>query len=33
MEPDTEALLRFIPPAMFGPPEKCYYTNFGLRPK
>jgi hypothetical protein len=20
-------LLRFIPPAMFGPPEKCYYTN------
>ena len=22
-----ETLLRFIPPAMFGPPEKCYYTN------
>jgi len=22
-----EGLLRFIPPAMFGPPEKCYYTN------
>jgi hypothetical protein len=24
---DVESLLRFIPPAMFGPPEKCYYTN------
>ena len=23
----TQRLLRFIPPAMFGPPEKCYYTN------
>lgn len=23
----TQNLLRFIPPAMFGPPEKCYYTN------
>jgi hypothetical protein len=22
-----EGLLRFIPPAMFGPPEKCYYTS------
>jgi hypothetical protein len=22
-----ETWLRFIPPAMFGPPEKCYYTN------
>lgn len=22
-----EGLLRFIPPAMFGPPEKCYYTK------
>lgn len=22
-----EGLLRLIPPAMFGPPEKCYYTN------
>ena len=22
-----EGWLRFIPPAMFGPPEKCYYTN------
>jgi hypothetical protein len=22
-----EGLLRFIPPAMFGPPEKCYYTT------
>jgi hypothetical protein len=22
-----EELLRFIPPAMFGPPEKCYYTH------
>lgn len=26
-EPDVEGLLRFIPPAMFGPPEKCYYTQ------
>jgi hypothetical protein len=24
---DVEGLLRFIPPAMFGPPEKCYYTK------
>jgi hypothetical protein len=24
---NVENLLRFIPPAMFGPPEKCYYTN------
>jgi hypothetical protein len=24
---DGETLLRFIPPAMFGPPEKCYYTS------
>ncbi|MBM4023972.1 MAG: hypothetical protein FJ280_00975 [Planctomycetes bacterium] len=22
-----EGWLRFIPPAMFGPPEKCYYTS------
>ncbi len=22
-----DALLRYIPPAMFGPPEKCYYTE------
>jgi hypothetical protein len=22
-----EGWLQFIPPAMFGPPEKCYYTN------
>jgi hypothetical protein len=27
MENDVEDLLRFIPPAMFGPPEKCYYTE------
>jgi hypothetical protein len=27
MGSDVEGLLRFIPPAMFGPPEKCYYTN------
>jgi hypothetical protein len=26
-EDDVERLLRFIPPAMFGPPEKCYYTD------
>ncbi|HOX04522.1 MAG TPA: hypothetical protein P5555_19985 [Candidatus Paceibacterota bacterium] len=26
-DPDVAGLLRFIPPAMFGPPEKCYYTN------
>jgi hypothetical protein len=27
VEDDVEGLLRFIPPAMFGPPEKCYYTE------
>ena len=27
MEDSVAKLLRFIPPAMFGPPEKCYYTN------
>jgi hypothetical protein len=27
MDDDVEDLLRFIPPAMFGPPEKCYYTE------
>jgi len=27
LHPGGEGLLRFIPPAMFGPPEKCYYTN------
>ena len=26
-EEATEGFLRFIPPAMFGPPEKCYYTE------
>jgi hypothetical protein len=29
---DVEELLRFIPPAMFGPPEKCYYTEVSDRP-
>lgn len=24
---DVNGLLRYIPPAMFGPPEKCYYTE------
>ncbi len=23
----AEGLLRYIPPAMFGPPERCYYTK------
>ncbi|MHB8897175.1 MAG: alpha-amylase family protein [Thermoguttaceae bacterium] len=27
-----EELLRFIPPAMFGPPEKCYYSNVSTIP-
>jgi hypothetical protein len=27
MSAGGEGWLRFIPPAMFGPPEKCYYTN------
>ncbi|MBC8126835.1 MAG: hypothetical protein H8M99_06795 [Gloeobacteraceae cyanobacterium ES-bin-144] len=27
MSPGGEALLRFIPPVRFGPPEKCYYTD------
>jgi hypothetical protein len=27
MDPSAEGLLRFIPAAMFGPPEKCYYTE------
>ncbi len=27
MADDVEGLLRLIPPAMFGPPEKCYYTE------
>jgi hypothetical protein len=26
-EPDAETFLRRIPPAMFGPPEKCYYGD------
>lgn len=26
-KPGAEALLGFIPPAMIGPPEKCYYTE------
>ncbi len=24
---DTKTYLKYIPPAMFGPPEKCYYTK------
>lgn len=29
---DVQGLLRFIPPAMFGPPEKCYYTEVSETP-
>jgi len=29
---DVQGLLRFIPPAMFGPPEKCYYTEVSDTP-
>ncbi len=29
---DGENLLRYIPPAMFGPPEKCYYTEISAHP-
>lgn len=29
---DVEGLLRYIPPAMFGPPEKCYYTSVSTIP-
>jgi hypothetical protein len=29
---DAEALLRVVPAAMFGPPEKCYYTNVSDSP-
>jgi hypothetical protein len=29
---DVEGLLRFIPAAMFGPPEKCYYTHVSDTP-
>jgi hypothetical protein len=32
MAKDGEGLLRFIPAAMFGPPEKCYYTNVSELP-
>jgi hypothetical protein len=32
VEQDVEGLLRFIPPAMFGPPEKCYYTHVSDTP-
>lgn len=32
VEPDVQGLLRFIPPAMFGPPEKCYYTEVSDTP-
>jgi len=32
MDSDTEGFLRFIPAAMFGPPEKCYYTNVSDTP-
>jgi len=32
VEADVEGLLRFIPPAMFGPPEKCYYTAVSETP-
>lgn len=28
----VENLLRYIPPAMFGPPEKCYYTEVSEHP-
>ena len=31
-DPPTEGLLRLIPPGMFGPPEKCYYTKVSDRP-
>jgi hypothetical protein len=31
-EESTEGLLRFIPAAMFGPPEKCYYTGVSDTP-
>lgn len=26
-EPGIRGLLRYVPPVMFGPPEKCYYTR------
>ena len=32
VEEDVQGLLRFIPPAMFGPPEKCYYTEVSDTP-
>jgi len=32
VEADVQGLLRFIPPAMFGPPEKCYYTQVSDTP-
>ena len=32
VEEDVQGLLRFIPPAMFGPPEKCYYTEVSHTP-
>jgi hypothetical protein len=34
VEPEASAqgLLRHIPPAMFGPPEKCYYTKVSETP-
>ncbi len=32
VEQDVQGLLRYIPPAMFGPPEKCYYTQVSDTP-
>jgi len=32
MDSDVEGFLRFIPAAMFGPPEKCYYTGVSDTP-
>ena len=32
VEQDVQGLLRYIPPAMFGPPEKCYYTQVSETP-
>lgn len=28
----SHTMLRYIPPAMFGPPEKCYYTEISDEP-
>jgi hypothetical protein len=32
VEQDVQGYLRYIPPAMFGPPEKCYYTQVSETP-